>query len=159
VSIDQPTAERFFISGYEPDILLFREDAPLSPEIKKFIFSYITSTWHRKKPYEVKNFEALKSKTVSILNAFLLSMRTRRLGYPLISYAKARFLLSGGTSLDQMDEIWFAGVEYYKNNSADPAGSFWLKNIPFYRYLPMKKPTWEKFKDLLEGQNDFPAHL
>jgi hypothetical protein len=157
ISIDRQSMERFFIPYYDPAIYLFRENAPISQNVKDFIFFYLTSTWYRKKPYKPQNFEILRNKALSLLNAFLLSIRVRQLDYPLISYSKTKFFLSQAFSADQINQVWFKESE---NNSRAPAelvNKFWLKKTPPYRHLPKKKPsfTWENFKNLLERYPSF----
>ena len=146
VTINQEAAKRFFIPEYDPSQRLLRCDAPLSKEMSDFIFSYVTSKWHNKKPYTRENFESLRNKAASILNSFLLSIRVEQLGYPLLSFGNSKL-------------SFFQAPCLFQSHQA-PVNQFWLRNLLFYRYLPEKKPTfsWRNFKNILEKQF-IPAHL
>jgi hypothetical protein len=158
VSVDKQFAERVFVPEFDSDIPLFRKNAPLSEEVKQFIFSYLTSFWYHKQPYIPENFEVLKNKAAAILNTFLLSMRVNQLGFPLISYHKARSFLSTPLSREEISAAWLDGAHETLEGKT-PVNAFWKQKMPFYRYLPKKRPTWEHFENFLEGQSSLPDHL
>ena len=84
VSIDSQKAKEIFIPCYHPLIPLFKEDAPVSPVVKKCIFKHVTSHWYNKKPYNEKNFEYLRDKSLAILNSLMFSVKAKRWGYSLM---------------------------------------------------------------------------
>ena len=161
VSIDENIIERTFTSSYDPSLALFRKDAPISGEIKRYIFSYLVSGWYRKKPYTSQNFKNLKRKATSMVNSLLLSIRIRDLGYPLIPYHKAKQFLTKPVSTDKINRLWNNGA---KNVQKRPVASvndeFWSNNLPHYARIPEKKTpfSWKNFRNALEGRS-FPGHF
>ena len=152
VSIDRRSLERFFIANYDPTIQLFRLDAPVSQEIKEFIFSHVTMKWYRKKPYESENFEVLRNKAASILNSMLLSLRVRQLGYPLIALDKTEKFFSKDFSINQINQSWFKEKAFDEKTAIVPTSKFWAKNALFYRHLPPKQPTKKILENLSATQ-------
>ena len=160
VSINTQTVERFFVDRYQPGLALFKENAPLSEEIKNFIFSHVTSVWRRKKTYDAESFQLLRGKAASILNSFLLSIRAKQWGYPLISYGKVKFVLSQSMSLGQIKDLWSYSPADAGTVQSTSNNRFWLRKIPFYRHLPKKSSefTLEDFENILDSYSK-PTHL
>lgn len=110
-SFNESAWDKFFISHYNPSAKLFRRGAPISNSIKDFIFNYLTSVWYNKKPHNKKNFEFLKNKAKSILNAIMLSMRTHELFYyPLVDYKLAKPLIQQYIFHDIVKEYWVGNL-------------------------------------------------
>ncbi len=145
ISVDRFLKDRLFIPSYEASVPLFRPEAPLSSDLKDFIFHHVTSNWNRKKPYTRPHFDLLKGKAVSILNACLLSIRAKQLGYPLISLSKAPKLLSRSLSLDEIDGLWYRGHHSHRPKIQASQERFWFSNSRIYRQLPKSKNFLKKF--------------
>lgn len=110
-SFNGDTWDKFFISRYNSSTQLFRKDAPMSNSIKDFIFNYLTSVWYNKKPHNKKNFEFLKNKAKSILNAIMLSMRTHELFYyPLVDYKATKLITRRYVFQDAITEYWVGNL-------------------------------------------------
>jgi len=112
VDLRQFDIEELFISQHDPSINLFKENAPLSDNIKNLIFSHITTAWHRKRPYTLENFRLLKSKAISILNALLLSAKIYELAFPVIDYEKVDIVGFDSLSPNEINKIWINNPLY-----------------------------------------------
>ena len=162
VSLDSRSIDELMLPRYDPGIPLFRPDAPISRPIRDFVTGHLNYSWYRKKPYIAEHFEELRAKAISILNAFLLSMRVYQLGYPLISYNRARRFLDEDRTPEDILREWNDDRSRSKDDSEDtPAATnrFWQK-AGFYRQLPekMRGLTLENILDFLERRSH-PEHL
>ena len=163
LSLDARAIDQLFLSRYDPTIPLFREDAPVSRSIRDFVNSHLHSSWYRKMPYTAEHFDDLRAKAISILNAFLLSMRVYQMGYPLISYAKISAFLNAQATAENLTAAWCGQDQLRREHSEavqNGANPFWGKNNPVYRHMPkrMRSFTLENILDFLERRSH-PEHL
>jgi hypothetical protein len=163
LSLDARTIDELLLRSYEPEVPLFRAEAPMSKSIRNFVTSHLHSSWYRKMPYTAENFDKLRAKAISIVNSFLLAVRIFQLGYPLISYAKASAALSEEKTPEQLSGEWCGQTELRgKESAVVPSGatSFWGNDAPIYRNVPekMRSFTLENILDFLERRSH-PEHL
>ncbi len=165
LSLDQRAIHQLFLDGYDPAVPLFRSDAPISKSIRDLITSHLHSSWYRKKPYTAEHFDALRAKAISILNAFLLSVRVHQMGYPLLPYSRAGAYARATADFDAAlcDAVWcgnyaWEGVTPETGRAA--TNRFWDQGSPFYRQVPekMRGLTFENLLDFLERRSH-PEHL
>jgi hypothetical protein len=114
-------------------------------------------------PYKAEHFDELRAKAISILNAFLLSMRVYQMGYPLVSYARALAFLDANATAENINAEWCERDDLRRERTeAIQNGSnlFWAKGKPVYRPMPakMRSFTLENILDFLERRSH-PEHL
>jgi hypothetical protein len=162
VSLDSRSIDQLFLGKYDPAIPLFRADAPVSISIRDFVTSHLHSSWYRKMPYTAEHFDELRAKAISILNAFLLSIRVYQRGYPLVSYPGASAYLRDDLTPQQISADWCGSDETrgLPSSARNGTNRFWAKGAPMYRGVPekMRSFTLENILDYLERRSH-PEHL
>jgi hypothetical protein len=163
LSLDARAIDQMFLATYDPAVPLFRADAPISKTIRDFVTSHLHRSWYRKMPYTAEHFDELRAKAISILNAFLLSMRVYQMGYPLISYARTSAFLKANATLENISAEWCDHHDLRRGRSEaaqNGANLFWAKGNPVYRHMPtkMRSFTLENILDFLERRSH-PEHL
>jgi len=163
LSLDRRSIDQLLLREYDPAVPLFRADAPISKSIRDLITSHLHSSWYRKKPYTAEHFDELRAKAISILNAFLLSMRVHQMGYPLVSYARASAFLDEDRTPEDISGEWCDHREWGDDTSEprqNGANRFWASGSPLYRHVPgkMRGLTVENVLDFIERRSH-PEHL
>jgi len=110
VAIGQQEVHDFVISHYDNSVSLFQKQAPISEEIRDFIFHNITAVWHNKKPYINENFGHLKDKAVAILNSLMFSAKAKNMGYALMDIRRNKHPLKLKkcmlSNVREYDKVW-----------------------------------------------------
>ncbi len=160
VSLDRYSIDRMLLPAFDPATHLFQTDAPISESIREYILFHLHSSWHRKQPYTAQHFEMLRSKTISILNSLLLSMRVHDLGYPLASFAGASRLLRSDPSQARLRAEWLDDYCRFPAAEEPESAPLWKPGAATYRRMPEKAPAFslENVLDFLE-RREHPEHL
>ena len=103
--------ERFFSREYTSPKQFFRKDAPITNELKEYIFNYLTKNWKRKVPYTKEYYKFYKDKAMAILNSMMLSYHTMEMYYPLIDFKKVKFFLRRDDFPNIINSYWNKNVQ------------------------------------------------
>ena len=160
VSLDGHSISRILLPAFDPSAHLFQPDAPVSSSIREYLLFHLHSSWHRRKPYNAGNFDALRGKAISILNALLLSMRVHEMGYPLVSFANASRLLRINPAPDRLRAEWMDGCHQLTATGKTASNRFWRPDLAVYQRIPAKMRAFslENLLDFLE-RREHPEHL
>jgi hypothetical protein len=160
VSLDRRSTDRLLLPGFDPSVHLFQPDAPISRPIQDYLRFHLHSVWYRRRPYNAENFERLRGKAASILNALLLSIRVYDLGYPLVSLANVPRFLRMNPPVGRLRSEWTDRHGRPRPGNGSPPNPFWGPGSVAYRRVPasMRPFSLENVLDLLE-RSSHPDHL
>lgn len=160
VSLDHRSTDRLLLPGFDPSVHLFQGDAPISRPVQDYLRFHLHSVWYRRRPYNAENFEQLRGKTISILNALLLSIRVYDLGYPLVSLANVSRFLRANPSIGRLRSEWIGRHDRPRPGNGASPDRFWRPGSAAYRRVPayMRPFSLENVLDLLE-RSEYPDHL
>jgi hypothetical protein len=105
----------------------FRSDAPMSPDLARFLEGWLTGDWHRAIPLSPETWATFRNKVLSILNEQALTLRWQSAGVPIYDLRFLRALRArSGTPLAEIPRARlepFAQSLFRQKQYAEPAMS------------------------------------